>query len=572
MTFTRPFASGAALVIASLLALGCAARGAPPVREAPLGSDGELVLGKAVRAAMAGGASEPRLALTGAGIPGDSVGGLVQLPPGECALLLARGAEGVQDVDVFAFADDGTILASDESPAKDASVLLCPPHAERAFVSARLAAGFGVFGVSVQMASVERASAVGRVFGVVSRPREARELDAEWPGLEQRLAEHQRERGGSWEVLRKVALPLDPRLDTSVSVLVEADRCVDLLVTPSEEVGELELDVLESSGHWIGSGRARGADRAIMVCSSETRELSVRCRPHAGRGLGALVIARSEVGAARRLGPHVARFDLRPEGALDELRAALGERLRSVGYGAGRLAHRGELPAQRRIGVPLALERGCSRVDVTTAVPVTSISASLWDDAGRLIAEDAQGSSAALFACGNALSARLDLETLARGGAFAVETRHTPRLPAAAARYPLAMSRLLALLDTRGALAGLDGVPEARVVEVSGTALARVPLEVEAGRCLEIAAALDREGSGLEVHLFEAARPALEVAWLDDATVGYGTYAASARVCAVEPARARSLTAELRANFGRGVALWASRTYEPVSSGGARAR
>jgi len=523
-----------------------------------------VVFGKTLEVARAVGASEPQFGSTGAGVPGDSLGGLVDLPVDACALILARGAANVQDLDVFAFADDGNVLASDESSAKDASVLLCPPHPGRVFVSGRMAAGFGLFGVSVQTLPVELASVFEQRFHTTpNTASEVGELDSDWPGLEERLTLHRRRLPGAWESLRKLALPLDPRAYASVSVTVEADRCIDLLMTPSDEVAQLDLEIMESNGRWIGSAEPQGSDRTLMVCSPDTRELTVRCRPHAGRGFGALVISRSESGAARQAMQHAARFDLRPAGPLSELRQAHAERLERMGYGPARVLHEGELPGERRISLDLELARGCSRVDVITAAPVASIAAWLWDSGGNLIGEDARGSTATLFACGPETRGRLDLETLARGGTFSVEVRHEPAFPAAAGQYRLAMNRLLGLLDRRGLLHSLASVPDVQLSRVSATELARFTLPLEAGHCLELAAALDRGTSGLEVRLFEDGVTPPGAVSFDDAGLGYGAHAASAHICAVKPARDRIISAELRANVGQGVALWVSQTSEP---------
>ncbi len=521
-----------------------------------------MLLGDELRAAREEGASDPRLGLVGVGIPGDSLSGVVSLPDDECTLVLGRGAAGVQDVDVFAFADDGTVLASDESPARRATLILCPPQPERAFVSGRLAAGFGLFAVSVQSVGIAQVDALATRLGVLpNRSPESREIDGGWPGLEERLAEHRRSLGGKWESLRKVALPLDPRTYATISTRVEADRCIDVLVTPSDDVAHLELEALEANGRWIGSARARGAERNLMLCSSETRDLTLRLRPHAGRGLAALIISRSSLGASGQLGHHSARFDLRPVAPLAEQRVEHDQRLTSLGYGRAVLSREGQLNAERRSSSALPLGRGCSRIDVLTAAPMSSIRAWLWSSSGRLLAEDWRSSGATLFTCGERNAARLDLETVARGGDFLVQVRESAALPDAASEEPLAASRLLGLLDSKGLLESIERLPQLRAVKVSEGELTRFDLRLQAGRCLELGAAVGAGVSGVEIRLFDTGGAAAEGV-THDAAVGYGARAATARVCAVKPSRDRDLTAELRANVGRGTALWTTREFE----------
>lgn len=520
----------------------------------------ELLMGDEVRAAREIGADEPGLALTGTGISGDSLGGFVDIAEGRCGLLLGRGTRGVQDVDVFVFDDDGTVLASDEAPARDASLLVCPARATRVYASTRLAAGFGLFGLTLQAIAPERAALLGDRFGVApGRSSEATELGSNWPGLDERLAEHRRRLGGRWETLRKVALPLDPRAYVNVSASVEANTCLDLYLTPSDDVAHLELEVLDASGRWLGSGDARGLDRHLMICSSEPREIAIRSRPHAGRGLAALVVSSS---GSAEVGGGTARYDIRPEGDLRSRLEAHDARLARLGYGRSTLLREGSLSTERRTSLSLTLAPGCSRLDVLTAAPLRSLRAWLWDTRGQLIADDVGGVDATLFACGPGTSARLDLDTASRGGAFALAVRHAPSAPRAAADSALAMGRLLALLDARRRLPSLDRLPEVQVAQVSDSELARVSLLIAAGRCLELSAALDRGVSGLEVRLLDVTSPSDEPA-PESAEVGYGAHAATARMCAVKPARDRNLVAELRANVGRGAALWVSQVFDP---------
>ena len=319
------------------------------------------------------------------------------------------------------------VLASDEAPTENANLVVCPSKAARVFASTRLAAGFGMFGITLMTIGPEQAAELGGRFGLAtSRPSEVSELSSSWPGLDERLSEHRRRLGGPWETLRKVALPLDPRAYVNVSAVVEQDSCLDVFVTPSDDVAHLELEVLDASGRWIGSGEARGTERNLMVCSSEPRDIAIRCRPHAGRGLAALVISSANRSAVEGSS---ARFDLRPDAALGALRQLSEKRLAGRGYSRPLLVREGTLQTERRTSVPLALGAGCSRVDVLTAAPLRSLRTWLWDARGQLLAEDLGGIDATLYACGPSTNARLDLDTSSRGGGFSVEVRHSGGQP-----------------------------------------------------------------------------------------------------------------------------------------------
>jgi hypothetical protein len=524
----------------------------------------EAFLARDIQRATQAGAGPAQLVASGSGIPGDNVGGFVEVAEDRCVLVFARGSRGVEDLDVFVYADDGTILASDEASEKDASALFCPPHPKRAYVAGRVATGYGLIAVTAQEVDPENAAALAALFDAQGKPEQPREIDSSWQGLDDQLAVHRRQIGGEWQSLRRVALPVDPRVSVRVSASVEANRCLDIFITPSDDVAYLELEVLDDDGRWIGSGAGRGRERTMIVCSPEKRQLTIQSRPHAGRGLAALVLSRSSDGGARQLVPDVARYDLRPPGTLPEVRDAHARQLLAEGYGAGVLVHKGQLAVDRRLSLPISLRAGCSRVDVLTASPIRTVRAWLWNAQGQLLAEDSQGAAATLFTCSDAGRARLDLETDARTGEFAVELRASATSPEAALQNPLAASRLLNLMQVRRSFRSLDDLPKLSALPVSSARLARLDFRVPAGRCLELVAALGPDTTGLEIRLFRS-QPSEQS--FDDGDLGYGLDAASARVCAQNPDQEWPVSAELRANVGRGVALWSSRIFSPDQAG-----
>jgi hypothetical protein len=116
------------------------------------------------------------------------------------------------------------------------------------------------------------------------------------------------------------------------------------------------------------------------------------------------------------------------------------------------------------------------------------------------------------------------------------------------------------LMQVRRSFRSLDELPKMTALPVSTTRLARVDFLVPGGRCLEFVAALGADATGLEIRLFRA-QPSEQS--FDDGDLGYGLAAASARVCSESPERETQVSAELRANVGRGVALWSSRIFAP---------
>jgi hypothetical protein len=556
------------LLVAGLATVACGSgagasrgRAVSPAEASELSPALESFLARDIQRATQAGAGPAELVASGSGIPGDNVGGFFEVSEDRCVLVLARGSRGVEDLDVFVYADDGTILASDEASEKEASALFCPPHPKRAYVAGRIATGYGLIAVTAQEVAPEAAAALATLFDAQGKPEQPREIDSSWQGLDDQLAVHRRQIGGEWQSLRRVALPVDPRVSVRVTASVEANRCLDVFLTPSDEVAYLELEVLDDEGRWIGSGAGRGRERTMIVCSPEKRQLTIQSRPHAGRGLAALVLSRSADGGARQLAPNVARYDLRPAGTLPEVRDAHTRQLQAEGYGPGTLVHKGQLTVDRRLSLPLTLRGGCSRVDVLTATPIRTVRAWLWNSQGQLLAEDSQGAAATLFTCSQGGRVRLDLETDARTGEFAVELWSSTASPEAALQNPLAASRLLNLMQVRRSFRSLAELPRMNALPVSNARLARLDFRVPAGRCLELVAALGPDTTGLEIRLFRV-QPSEQT--FDDGDLGYGLDAASARVCAPSSADQQwPVSAELRANVGRGVALWSSRIFSP---------
>ena len=104
------------------LGLGCGApavSGAVKVAAAPAiqhGIDGSAWLAPDVARARAAGAGALEVLAADVASEGDCIGAFVELQAGVCVLAVARASPGVVDVDLFAFEDDGSAFATDESP------------------------------------------------------------------------------------------------------------------------------------------------------------------------------------------------------------------------------------------------------------------------------------------------------------------------------------------------------------------------------------------------------------------------------------------------------------------------
>ncbi|TKC99687.1 hypothetical protein [Polyangium fumosum] len=553
----------ASLVLAALAA-GCggaapasptkpaAAPPAPP-RVLPGKADGRALLAMDAARVQDAGAGALEVVAAEYLSEGDKAGAFVEVPLDACALVMARGSPSVVDVDLFAYEDDGASFAVDESTDARPAILVCPPHPKRLWLAARVVSGSGLVSLGVQsvptsaMAAVEQAAgARGRSGGETGR------LEA-WPGLEAKLLAHRAWLGGRWEDVRRAAVPVAPRAPTRLTVTVEAGRCLDVFVSPSDEVGSLEVVAEDAAGRILARGKERGRDRAIVLCSATANEVTVAMRPRASTGIVAVVASRSAPGAGAALDVSARAEHVTETRELDAARAALAKDLTGKGFGAPKTVLVGSAKLGSRAAAALELPAGCARIDVVAGKPLADAAASLWNDRGALLAEGRGGAGVTLFSCGPTSPARIDVEALARPGPFAVELRKDDAAPAALVAHPLAAARLLAVLDAGGARISAAAASSAQVVALDAGARTTLPFDVSARGCVEVTAALDRGGSGLDLRLADAST--------GENTVTRGRFVLSDRLCAGD-AGAKG-NAEIRLLAGKADALVLVRPLPP---------
>jgi len=517
------------------------------VSPTPLGN--ELLEGLIERALKAG-ASSPIVIGEGIGSEGDRTGGFVSLPKDRCVLVFARGSKGVGDLDLFVYGDDGAPLATDESSSAEAAVVVCPPHPERAYVTARIATGTGVVAVGAAEITVDKAVAAAGAIGAKSQGEESGRLES-WPGLEAKVASHRKSIGSSWEDVRRFATLVDPRAATRTTVAIEAGRCLDVLVVPSDEVPSLEVVAEDETGRIVARAQADGRDRSMVLCSDAGDSISVAARPRGGSGLVAFVLGRSPKRAASEIETRVRIEHVSQPESAERARAQLAK-LVDLGWGKGKASGSGEARLGRRTSLDVKLGAGCSRLDVVAGHPLGPLSAALWDDAGSLLAESAGSSRATLYACGKARSSRLDVESGGRPGPFVVDTRTFVDVPAEVLKRPLAAARLL---DRVVGSSDEDPRPlaSARAIDLEQGKLFSSSFVVPASTCTEVVVALDAGGAGLDVRVVDEASG-------EDA-IGRGQLVASQRLCGNKSSRRAKL--EVRVDRGPAMGLVIFRTPEP---------
>jgi hypothetical protein len=493
-----------------------------------------------------------------AGIAGDRVSTLLEVPKSECVVVIARGSESIEDLDLLAYAEDGAALGSDEASDREPSLLICPPHPGRIFLTARIAQGHGIVAVGAERVAPALAAQAAERYAVKSRePGDPARLKA-WPGLDELILRERARIGGKFQDLRRVALALDSSVSTTLPATIDAGRCVHGLFIPSDDVSHLDVAALDDQGRILGRAVGSGRQRAIVVCSPTAAEISFEIRPHAGRGLAVAALSRSVAGTETEIEGDVVRRDVYPSGdATSELKALEG-RLKKLGYPAASPVAKLELAIGRRSSTTLNLSDGCTRIDLVGAAPLRGLDARLWSDSGQLRATAAGGGSATLFGCG-AGKLRLDTSALLGPGPVRVVTHREADVPAELTRLPLAGGRLVSRMVSRGALLRADAIGKVTELALTAEQLTTVPVMVPLDRCLEIDVAIEGSAAGVELRAIEQDSD-LE---LDSAV---GEAAASTRLCAYGRDALGSLNArvELRSVGAAARALVATRLLSPA--------
>jgi len=550
---------GRLLLVAGLFGAGaltiaaCGGRsGAPPAtgpaatltapRVTPGSLEGAQLLGDTPQKALRLGAGPLAIVASGPMNEGERLGAFVEVPAEACVLVYGRASPSLEDIDLAAFAEEGNPVAVDEGPDPKPTLLLCPPHPNRIYVAAHAASGEGLCAVAAQLVPRERAAELGRAVGARGAAGGPPRTPEAWPGLDDQVRAHRASVGGTWEEQRRVAVAADTRSVAAVAFSVEEAGCTDALVVPDEELALIDVEVLDGEGRLVARAKDSGPSRSVTLCSPIAMSGSLQVRPHVGRGLVAVVVAKSKRDGARELATRPEVGWVAPAQPLDATRAARNATLAKAGYGAASSSQNGQLQLGRRATVPVDLAPGgCTRLDVVAGAPLALVEASVWDDAGALLASADGVSDAALFACGKG-KARVDLATRGRPGPYGLLLRPERWKDPAFAAHPLAAGRMLGRA-TSGPSALLEGTSGAvRHVALDATHQTNQSIAVPIAQCVRVAIGVEGEGTGLEARLFDATSG-------DELDRSHGGNAAAVRACS--GTSARTLRLQLRATAGK---------------------
>ena len=536
---------------------GCT-KTAAPVKPAPVAPAFGKAAGRPNSTAWFRPERESEIVAVEAGVAGDRIATLVDLPEDSCAVFIARATDTIEDLDLMVYGEDGAELGMDEGADKTPAVLVCPPHPARVYASARIAAGHGLVALGVERTPPKDAELAASTYHARQRAGEGDARLANWPGLAERIAEHRQRLGGKWSDVRRVAVPLDARIPTRVSANVEERRCLHALVVASDELSHIELSALDQNGHILGRAASLGRDRSLVLCSSLASPVSFELRPQGGRGVAVLVLSQSELGSASDF-DDASRIDRYASGSLEDARQKNAKRLEGLGYPKAKVMKTGTLQPGRLDSAAFALPKGCARLDILSAAPVRDVSVRLWSADDSLIAESNARAAPVLFACSAGGPVRLDTESLARPGEYSVELRIEPEPAPILQSSPLAASRLLGHMLEHGLIRSGTQAGKISVHHLSPEHLETEQLLVPFGRCVDFTLALGVGSTGAEIRLVDDGSG-------EELALSRGTNATSARICAVDARAGGTIhaRAELRVDAGQGEGLSTTHMTAPA--------
>lgn len=489
----------------------------------------------AQQAAKAGAGRLHTLAV-GAGAPGDHVPALVNVPPDRCALLYARGSDSIEDLDLFVYGDDGAQFGSDEAIDPRPTLLICVESGHRLYVTARVAAGHGLVALGAQEVARRDAEAVAKAAGARNFGLSEGTRPEVWPGLQEALGIHRRHLGGSWEDVRRVALPIDFRVPTRISSSLAAGTCLDALALSAEEGTQLELEVLDETGRILGRSHGGGA-RSLLVCSEENARVTYQLRSQQGHGLAVLALSSTGREGLLDLDPDVPRSFVIPKRVTKKQpsKSSSGDLVRVGG----------------RTSTEVPWSGGCGRIDVRSDGDLLGLETLLWSPEDRLLASGEGLTTTTLFVCAPRSQLRLDVEATRRQGGFSLDVQQAAVAPAPLLSHPLAASRLLGRLYASGDLERPEQVGQIEAAPLTPTQLHRLEFLVPVQRCLDVFLGLGEGGAGAELRLTDAATGR-------EIQLARGPSGAKAGACALGSTSLR-LRAELRVSTGSATGLVATR-------------
>ncbi len=444
------------------------------------------------------GAVQPRVLVAEAGAVGDRFSSVVEVNAQDCVLFMARGSEKIVDLDLYSYAEDGTVLAVDDRPNAKPVLLVCPPHPKHVYVTARIAAGQGLVAVGAHRVAANDSNPVRHALQIASENLDEGGAAPE-PDLESRIMAHHEAIGGNWVAVAQSSMAVDARVPSVAGLTIQENSCLDLLVVPSPRVSALEMELLDDNGYTLGRAPMGDRDRSVVACSKEKRSVTLQVRPHEGNGTATLLMSRGPLELTRSIKQAIELSDGQPLRAITE---SEHKALEQLGYAREKLlgSFAIERGFQRRFVANGA--RTCTRFDIFAGAPSLGVQARVYTSSGQLLSAAGGLKHFPIIAC---LDGRMTmvLETQGRGGPVQVEQRqestdnpHANNLPRAAARM-FQRAWFLGKAKTFGQFKNLESI------QLTDERVWEREIKLDAGHCYDYFISLDGDASGVDLRIVD---------------------------------------------------------------------
>ena len=536
------------LAILLLVTCGCASTARRPAPSAQntqsrelshQGSKVSALLSDTAHVAARAGAGELQQVALGVRRAGETLDSFVLIPPGRCALSYARAGASVVDVDLHAYADDGTQFGADEAPDALPTLILCAKDkSERLFLSAKVAQGHGLVAVGLHDLHSGLRDKVLQAVGAQARISKYDAQSDAWPMLSQEVALHLRSLGGVWTDQRRVALPVDARMPTRIDTEVPAERCLSVLILPDEPFLQLDAIVSDTSGRIVSRIGEFGERRFVVFCApDQATKLHLDLRPQLGQGIALVAFnVSTEPGTHLDIPAHfqaLVYLGDHPKGTVAESNSAA--------IPLGFSTQSGEIyTVQREV-------MGCKQFRIIQAANSGRLRAKLrvFDQAGHLLAQARNDDPVPLTVCHRG-KVQLEVEAEQDAKELLLTERRSPGQGSFLDSAKLASSRVLHRAQY---LVGYDqtaALVAGAQLNLSGTQTTEIEVGLAGGRCHTFAVGVGDEDGWVDMRLLR--RDTREIL-----ARGWGRSSAGLGYCSTVPVEA---TLALHRDGPTGHAVW----------------
>ncbi len=453
-------------------------------------------LGNDARLAEAAGAERASMIIAEAGAVGDRFTKVVDIDDSSCLLIMARSSERIADIDLYAYAEDGVLIAVDDRPDASPALLICPPHPRHIYVTARIAIGQGVLAVGVQRVPVDKAHRVRMAMHLAAHPVASEAINAIQPDADERLVAHHKVLRGQWTAIAQSTLAVDYRIPTVLGLAIDPGTCVDVLVLTPTTLSGLDVELLDESGRTVGRSVEAEQDESIVACAENRRNVALQFRPHDGIGTVLVLVSRGSLGSGRAVEQ---ALELTEGVDLEQLAKRVHDENRAMRAEPPQVVARMALVRGQQQRITTRIESGCVRFDVFAGAPSLGVHVRAYSADDELLSNNGGAQYFPLVACARGL-VTLVVEAQIRGGPVTVE-KYPEALPSAvASSHPRAIARLFQKAWHLGLVKSLAEFDVIETIALRDKKQWDRNVSVNVGKCVDAFVSLDGDSAGVSLN------------------------------------------------------------------------